>query len=186
MAKSKTRKTARKYQPTPPVRKVKALTETLKNYISKVDVSEIKRKSRLLSVVFCDFANRTNDGKVNLLGIFDRIYVHPDNKISPPFILYARTAETFEDNLWVRVFDPDDKPVAEIRFDPPTEVPFQEDRDKDWPNQMQFFLPVRMSLPKEGVYYFDIAYRDFSIGGAGVVVKFRRIPEDESGTDTYF
>jgi hypothetical protein len=160
------------------------MTETLKAYIEKTDFSEIRQRPRVLSVLFCDYANRTDDNKVNLIGIFDRIYAHPEKRMSPPFIVYARTAETFEDNLWVRVFDPDDQPVAEIRFDPP-EVPNEPDREPDWPNQLQFFLPIRMALPKEGVYHFDLAYRDFSIGGAGLVVKFRVLREGESGTDTY-
>ncbi|HKZ79363.1 MAG TPA: hypothetical protein VJ124_13900 [Pyrinomonadaceae bacterium] len=50
-----------------------------------VNVPEERKRPRLLSILFCDFASFTIDKKVNLLGIFDRIYVHPEQKKTPVF-----------------------------------------------------------------------------------------------------
>ena len=160
------------------------MPETLNKYAAAIDVPEIRQKPRLLSLLFCDFANRTDDGKVNLLGIFDIVYVDPNVQKSPAFMLYARTAQAFEDNLWLRIFDPDNEPQGEIKFDPPP-IEFTEDRDMSLPVQVQFMLPVQLTIRKEGTYWLDIAYRDFSLGGAGLVVKFRKVEEGKRGTDTY-
>jgi hypothetical protein len=184
LAKSKKRKTAKKHIPTatPPAKPV--IPERLQLYTAALDIPATRKQARLLSLLFCDFANRTGDDKVNLLGIFDRVYVHPEIRKSPPFVLYARAAEAFEDSLWVRVFDPDNQPLVEVRFDVNLAPPRLE-HEEGWPKQIQFLLPIQLTLKKEGVYWFDIAYRDFSLGGAGLVVKFRKIEEGESGTDTF-
>ncbi|MCM3874446.1 MAG: hypothetical protein ND895_27460 [Pyrinomonadaceae bacterium] len=159
--------------------------ERLRKYASEIDLPGGRARPRLLSLLFCDFSNRTDDRKINLLGIFDRIYVHPDIMRSPPFVLYGRAAETFEDNLWVRVFDPDNEPQVEMKLDPPPVETLDADRDPDDPKQLQFYLPVQMTFRKEGVYWFDISYRDFSLGGAGLVVRFRRLGADRNATDTF-
>ncbi len=110
--------------------------------------------------------------------------MHPELQLSPPFFIYGRTAEAFEDALWVRIFDPDGQPYSEIRCDP---VPLKKapDREEDWPNQLQIIVPIQLKLKKEGVYWFDLAYRDASIGGAGMVVNFRKLDEENRGTDTF-
>ena len=186
MAKPKKRKTAKKYQPLPPVKADSAQTlARLKHYAKEIDLSGGRARPRLLSILFCDFASRTDDKKVNLLGIFDRIYVHPDLRKSPPFVVYARTAETFEDQLWLRVFDPDDEPAIEIRFDPPKEVIVDESLPANAPKQIQIVIPVQLVFRKTGTYWFDLSYRNFSLGGAGLVVDFRKTGEEQNATDTF-
>jgi uncharacterized protein DUF6941 len=185
LAKSKQRKTARKYQPPQKTDKQKQETiERLKRYASAVDVSGGRTKARLLSLLFCDYSSMTDDRKMNLLGIFDRIFVHPEHRQSGRFVLYGRTAETFEDSLWVRVFDPDNEPSVEIKIDP-TEVvgSFREDWPEGAPKQFQFAIPIQVKFQKSGTYWFDIAYRDYSLGGTGLVVEFRKLGEDQNATD---
>lgn len=106
--------------------------------------------------------------------------------MSPPFVLYARTSEAFEDNLWLRIYDPNDKPRLELKFDTPT-IKFTDEKDANdptFPIQVQLTLPLQLKLDKEGTYWFDIAYRDFSLGGTGLVVRFRRLEEGKDATDT--
>jgi hypothetical protein len=185
LAKSRKRKTARKYRPPQTTDKQKqAIIERLKQYASAVDVSGGRTRSRLLSLLFCDYSSMTDDRKMNLLGIFDRIYVHPEHQQSGRFVLYGRTAETFEDSLWVRVFDPDNEPSVEIKIDPAEAAEqFREDWPKHAPKQFQFAIPIQMKFSKSGTYWFDIAYRDFSLGGTGLVVEYRRLGEDQNATD---
>lgn len=191
MAKSKTRKTARKHKPLslPKADQAKAEAKArLRQYATEIDLAAGRARPRLLSLLFCDFANRTDDGKMNLIGVFDRIFVHPEERKSPPFILYGRSAQTFEDNLWVRVFDPDNEPQVEIKFDPPSKEQVEAikiHRDPDAPDQFQFYIPIQMTFKKEGTFWFDVSYRNFSLGGAGLVIRFRKLGENENATDTY-
>jgi hypothetical protein len=185
LAKSKKRKTARKYRlPQKPDKQKQETIERLKQYASAVDVSGSRTRSRLLSLLFCDYSSITDDKKMNLLGIFDRIFVHPEEKQSGRFVLYGRTAETFEDSLWVRVFDPDNEPSVEIKIDPvEAATQFREDWPEDAPKQFQFAIPINMKFSKSGTYWFDISYRDFSLGGTGLVVEYRRLGEGQNATD---
>jgi hypothetical protein len=172
LAKPKKRKTAKKHQSLPPIKADTAQTVArLRRYASDIDLSGGRVKPRLLSILFCDFASRTDDLKVNLLGIFDRIFVNPEIEKSPPFVFYARTAETFEDQIWLRVFDPDDEPAIEIRFDPPEEIVPDSGLPAP-PKQVQIVIPLQMNFKKKGTYWFDLSYRDLSLGGAGLVVDF--------------
>ncbi|MDQ5847277.1 MAG: hypothetical protein M3539_18480 [Acidobacteriota bacterium] len=184
LAKSKKRKTAGAHRTKAPPPEEARIPETLKKYISAIDLADMRKRPRLLSLLFCDFHNLTVDGKANVIGIFDRIYVRPDAPRTPRFVLYGRTAETFNDILWIRVFDPDNKPVAEIRFDAPSKFQFPEGRDTELPKQAQFMLPIGLAVTKPGVFWFDIAYGNISIGGAGLVIKY--VEEGKQiGTDTY-
>jgi hypothetical protein len=183
LAKSKQRKTARKYRPSKDKDRRKTL-EHLREYASTVDVSGGRTKPRLLSLLFCDYSNMTDDHKVNLIGIFDRIWVHPEQRLSPRFVVYGRTAETFGDNLWLRVFDPDNEPAVEIKFDPPPlDSAFREDWPDGAPKQFQFAIPVQLKFHKTGTYWFDIAFRDFSLGGAGLLVEYRKLGAAQDATD---
>lgn len=188
MAKSKRRKTARKYRPSSASKRstTSALEkERLRRYALEIDLAGGKARPRLLSLLFCDLANQTTDQKMNLIGVFDRVFVHPDVKTSPRFFIYGRTAQAFEDNLWVRVFDPDDEPQVEIRFDPPPKDILDKDRNADDPKQMQFYIPIQMTFTKQGTYWFDVSYQNFSLGGAGLVVRHRKLGESENATDTF-
>jgi Family of unknown function (DUF6941) len=190
----KKRKIVRKQKPLSLSKAAQASAEAkarLSRYAEAIDLPKGRVRPRLLSLLFCDFANRTDDHKLNLIGVFDRIYVHPDIRKSPPFILYGRSAQTFEDALWVRVFDPDNEPQVEIKFDPPSKEQIQTlreaqvERDPDDPDQFQFYIPIQMTFKKKGTYWFDVSYRNFSLGGAGLVVRIRKLGEEKNATDTF-
>ncbi len=157
------------------------LPEILRRYTEVLDLPRVRKAPRLLSLLFCDFTNTTNDNKTNLLGIFDRVFVHPEKKQSPRFIVYGRVAEALQSPLVLRVFDPDNTPQAELSFEPPA---MPTDRDPNLPNQIQFMLSLAMKFEKQGTYWFDISYQDSSLGGAGLVVGHTAGGKD-SGTDTF-
>lgn len=181
MAKSKKRKTARAHRIKAPLPVKAAVPESLKKYASELGLAEVRKQPRLLALVFCDFASKTDDLKMNLLGVFDRINVHPDHLTSPQFFVYGRTAESSDRPLFLRIFDPDNEPQAEVRFDNHTQIEFLE---PGAPKQIQFLIPLVLKLRKQGTYWFDVAYGDVSIGGAGLAVKQIAIGGD-GGTDTY-
>ncbi|HEY2972034.1 MAG TPA: hypothetical protein VGJ48_05940, partial [Pyrinomonadaceae bacterium] len=118
MAKSKKRKPTRRQRPSMPTApSPPAIPETdpvaseaQRRYASSLDTAKEREKPRILSILFCDFANFTVDKKVNLLGIFDRIYVHPEKKKTPLFTLFIRTAETIEERVSITLFDPKGAP----------------------------------------------------------------------------
>jgi hypothetical protein len=143
-----------------------------------VDLSTERKKPRLLSLLFCDFASITKDDKVNLLGIFDRIYIDPEQKTTPNFVIFIRVGELAE-GFATTVFGPDDLPVLQL-FSVPQE-PFT----PNLPRQVQTLITLRLKVEKEGVYWFDISYRGASLGGAGLVIEYRKTEDKQSGTDTY-
>ena len=156
------------------------LVEALKDYTVRLNLPEQRKKPRLLSLLFCDFANFTLDKKINLLGIFDRIYVPPNNTKTPVFTLYVRTAETVEERLIVTLFDPDGKVGMAFQFggEQLTYTP-------GLPAQVQLAIGVQFAADKQGPYWFDVSYKGVSLGGAGLVVEHRSMEESHGGTDTY-
>lgn len=181
MARSKTRKKAkvgaktRKVAPSKP-----ALPEQFSRYVASISLPDLRQQPRLLSLLFCDYISRTDDKKVNLLGIFDRAFVHSEEKQSPVFFIFGRVAEAFREPLWLRVFDPDNEPQAEMRFDPPV-MP----TEPNMPKQVQFLMKLQMRFNKIGTYWFDLSYQDNSLGGAGLVVGFREGGKESGSTDTF-
>lgn len=182
MAKLKTRKQAKPAKPAETVPQKPVMPERLKEYLAGLDFSAVRKKPRLLALLFCDYINTTGDDKVNLLGAFDRITVHPEKRLSPRFVVFARVAEAHESPLWLTVLDPDNEPKAEIRFDPPK---MPSDRDPDLPNQVQFMLHIGMKFDKDGTYWFDVSYEGESLGGAGLVIGHTEGGGKDATTDTF-
>lgn len=149
-------------------------------YAAKLDTAKEREKPRVLSILFCDFANFTIDKKVNLLGIFDRIFVHPEQKKTPVFTLFIRTAETIEERLNVTLFDPKGAPRLAFQFGGE-----QQTYTPNLPAQIQLVIGVQFTAEMEGAYWFDVAYKEKSIGGAGLAVEYRVVEGQDRGTDSY-
>jgi hypothetical protein len=161
-------------------------SERLKAQATHINLSDEKLKPRLLALLFCDYMNRTDEGKINLIGIFDRIYVHPEKKKTPRFGLYIRFAEALDGPVTLTVFEPMGQPVFGLQFDP--NVPqFEADpeRRSEYPRQIQSILVMQFEAKIEGVYWFDISYRSQSLGGASLPIEFIKEGENVSGTDTF-
>lgn len=184
MAKQKPRKRVKPAKPKTEtaVLQQTVLPERLKEYLARYNFLDVRKEPRLLALLFCDYINTTGDDKVNLLGVFDRIWVHREGRLSPRFVVFGRVAEAFKSPLWLTVLDPDNEPKAEIRFDPPK---MPSDRDPNLPNQIQFMLYTRMKFDKDGTYWFDISYEGNSLGGAGLAIGHIEGGAVDATTDTF-
>ena len=141
-----------------------------------IDIAQEQEKPRLISILFFDFKSETPEGKLNLLGVFDQIYVDPEEKRTPPFGLFVRTRHTFDAPINVVVFDPKGKPQGGFSFSPSKgEIP------EPRPPQMQVLGLVAFNAPIEGLYWFDVSYNQESIGGAVLQVEFRKLKESLEG-----
>ncbi len=147
--------------------------------LSHIDVAVERQKPRLLSILFCDFASLTLEKKVNLLGVFDRIFVHPETKRTPVFTLFVRTAETIDERLTVSLFQPNGKLSLGFHFGGENET-----YTPNLPAQIQLMVGLQFTAEMEGAYWFDVSYKHVSLGGAGLVVEYRK-DQKEHGTDTY-
>jgi len=161
-------------------------SERLKAQVTHVNLSDEKSKPRLLALVFCDYMNRTEDGKINLIGIFDRIYVNPEKKKTPRFALFIRFAEALDGPVTLTVFEPMEQPVFGLQFDPnASQFEAVPERRSEYPRQVQSLIVMQFEAKIEGVYWFDISYKSQSLGGAGLPVEFIKEGENISGTDTF-
>jgi len=149
--------------------------------IVDIDVAEERLRPRLLALVFCDFASFTKDDKVNLLGVFDRIFVDPEERQSPPFIMYVRVAEALE-GLTHTIFGPTNQPILQAVLGPPDEI---KERVGNRPQQVQALIALHFRVEVEGVFWFDISHKGKSLGGAALTVEYRKTEDKQGGTDTY-
>lgn len=146
---------------------------------TNVDVSKERPKPRLLALLFCDFSNLTKDDKPNLLGVFDRIFVDPEKKTTPPFAIFVRVAEVV-DAFNITLFDPDNQPAFSVLSVPQAQV-----YTEGLPRQTQTALAVQFKTEKAGPFWCDVSYKGESLGGAGLVIEYRKSEDKNSGTDTY-
>lgn len=151
-----------------------------KLYLKEFNYIEERKRPRLLSILFCDLINITKEDKVNLIGIFDRIFVHPERKQTPLFSLFVRAAELADEPSYITVFKPDGTAVTGVVFG--TE---KVDFTPNLPAQIQFMAGFQFIAETEGVYWFDISYKGVSIGGAGLTVQYRETEDRQGGTDTF-
>jgi hypothetical protein len=144
-----------------------------------IEVSIEKQKPRLLALLFCDFTNTTNDDKPNLLGVFDRIFVDPEKRMTPPFVVFVRVAEVSEP-FKITMIGPDSVPALQV-----TSQPIDTAHTEGLPRQVQSFLVLQFEAKMQGVFWFDISYKDKTLGGAGLTIQYRKMEGKQSGTDTY-
>jgi hypothetical protein len=135
-----------------------------------IDVAQEREKPRLLAILFFDFFNETSEGKINLLGIFDRIYVPPTKKRSPPVGLFIRFNYVLNGLVQIVFFSPNNKPTGGFAFS----TDDIKDR-KEGQNQLQIFVKTEFDTPEEGDYWIDVSYRGLSLGGCKLTVEFRDI-----------
>jgi hypothetical protein len=145
-----------------------------------IDVSEVLPKPRLEAVLFCEYANQTSDGKTNLLGIFERIYVNRETKQSGGFFLFVRLAEAIEGLIQISLLDSNGKPVLAVGVDLSGAV-----FEGHYPKMLQVLDRVAFQATELGVYWLDVTYKGESLGGAPLIVEMRseaeKKDEHESG-----
>lgn len=144
---------------------------------AQINIAEELGKPRLVALLFCDYLDRTKEGKSNLAGAFDIIYVDPERKRTPPFFLFVRTAETGSGPLEVTFFDPSGAVAAAATFKatPYTPTPGQ-------PGHMQVLARIQLDTPIEGVYWVDVSHSGQTLGGAALTVEFHE-QDEQNGID---
>ena len=142
---------------------------------ANIDLAKELKKPRLVSVLFCDFANQTVEGKLNLLGIFDRIFVDPELKKTPPVGFFVRTGGTFDGPVEITILDPNDQMVAVLSF---AADDMSKTEGKHF--QMQVVGKVQFPTSTEGLYWFDISYQGESLGGTGLQIEYRKLEADNN------
>lgn len=149
---------------------------------TRVDISKEWQQPRLISILFCDSFEIAEDGKLNLAGIFDRIYVHPKVKQTPPFTLSIRTAETTDGTMLTICYAPN----GEIPITVNSQAASKTEFTPNLPANLQSISGINpFHVSMEGVYWFDVSFRGQSLGGAALVVEFRETEDESGGTDIY-
>ena len=144
---------------------------------AQINIAEELGKPRLVALLFCDYLDRTKEGKSNLAGAFDIIYVDPERKRTPPFFLFVRTAETGSGPLQVTFFDPNGAVAAAATFKAAHHTP-----TPGQPGHMQVLARLQLDTPVEGVYWVDVSHNGQTLGGAALTVEFRK-QEGQNGID---
>src|SRR5262249_45977580 len=117
------------------------------------------RRPRLLSMLFADWGSKSEDSKIALGGIFDRVILQPKRPPVVPFFIYLRTAETYSDVVHLVVYAPDGDPQGELQLDCRELKPVPGE-----PSYVQAISQVAMEMPQTGVWWFDVRYQGQSLG----------------------
>jgi hypothetical protein len=131
-----------------------------------------RNKPRLETVLFCDHATVTTEGKAILWGIFNRALIDPEAEAQVLCYLFVRTVETVEEAIRIRVLDPNGRVVVEGAGDEP-------DREAPWPRYVQTLQRVILSQLVEGLYWVDVVYKGLSLGGAHLIVEFGKMAPEK-------
>jgi hypothetical protein len=133
-------------------------------------------KPRLLALVTADWANLTQDGKPNVIGVFDRIFVSKLPHDSPRFFLYARLTLPRSGRLALVIRAPDGSALGEVDVEVHRSSETSEARE---PDCLDFVTPlVKLGLPVTGVYQIDAYFDGELLGQAPLIVAER--PESET------
>lgn len=134
-----------------------------------IDVSEEWTKPRLVTILFCESANLTNEGKANVWNIFDRIFVNDEKKQTGAFTVFVRTAQTWKGELRLTVVAPNNEAIAVLTYEA-TEPELAADR----PTYVQFIGKLALKVEVDGIYWVDISYQGRSLGGSALALQFQK------------
>jgi hypothetical protein len=149
---------------------------------TKADALKEWQRPLLVSLLFCDSCSLREDSKADVIGIFDRIYVHPETRVTPLFMLFVRTAETTGEMVRVICRAPDGRIPTLVEFMAAPSSEFS----PNLPANVQGIVTMNPFLVHtEGVYWFDVSFKGQSLGGAALVIEFRETEDRKGGTDTY-
>lgn len=127
---------------------------------------------RLVAILFFDYSNQTEAGKLNLNGIFDRLFVDTKEKRTVPFGIFVRTAKTLDAPVQVAILTPKRKPTGGIAFSVNSA-----DLGDQKPDMVQFLGNVQFDAPVEGNYWFDVSFRGERLGGCPLKIEFKDFKE---------
>lgn len=108
--------------------------------------------------VLADAANVSQEGKLNVMGIFTNIYAHKFPAVHPSMVLVldieAHPSEVdINHSVLVKVVDEDGKEI--VRIDGSIEIGAA--KDQKLPPHVSFTIPLKgLNFARPGVYSFDI------------------------------
>lgn len=143
------------------------------------DLDTEKARPRLVSLLFFDYANETADRKLNLAGVFDRLFVDTETKKSVPIGVFVRVAEAYDSPVFVNIVSPEKKAVGGFAFSVSRKDVKEKIGDKF--AMFQILARVEFETPVEGTYWFNVAFDGNSLGGCPLVVEFRNFKEVRDG-----
>lgn len=145
-----------------------------------IDLVQEREKPRLLSILFFDFYSETKEGKLNLLGIFDRLFVDPSRKRTMPIGIFVRTAQAFGANIKCEIHSPEGIVTGGFNFMVPASARLP---DGTQPIQAQILARLEFNAPVDGTYWFAISFAGQVLGGAPLVIQYKD-PKELEGEPT--
>jgi hypothetical protein len=121
---------------------------------------------RVEAVLLCDYINMTGDGKYNVMGIYERVWIVNKEVPFHRFIIYAKVAEITDGKLVIRIVHSDGELLyaAEVgRENPPV------DGKDRW---LVTHSVVDLALERPGTHWIDFEYNGEPIGGASFAVDY--------------
>lgn len=138
--------------------------------VASINVTEEAKKPRLAALLFAEYAITSEEKKITLCGIFDRILIDrekEEKKRLHRFFVYIKMAETVSGSVHLAILNPEGKPIAggavETVEHPAGEQP---------PRYMQILQQIIIELPVNGVYWFDVFYREQLLGRVPLIVGY--------------
>lgn len=120
----------------------------------------VAMRPRLLALVFCDYGNVAQDGKFNVMGIFDRV-VSPRFPHKFTFYLYVRFMEVLRGEIEIECTAPSGRAVAKMIFPVPPE-----DTGDEHPLFLQALARTNALLAEPGLHWFTVRYEGEELGRA--------------------
>lgn len=144
-------------------------------FTPKIDAAQVRKKPHLEALLFCQYFSQDKEGKNNIMGTFDRLFVDPKTLETGVFFIFARTGETRQGDIIVSIINPNNVVAANLTYSVPEHV-----ASPDLPLQVQFCGQVGFKIKMEGSYWIDVSYEGESLGGAALTVKFRESEDNKN------
>lgn len=122
----------------------------------------------MLALLLCDYANKTDSHKFNLIGSFDRIQFGPDSK-SHNFFLYIRTANTIDGPVRISFQAPSGRETAWMEF-----TAKMEGAPAGTPIQPELAFPVKFAAEEAGDHWLGVTYNGQCLGGMRLTVSMKK------------
>jgi hypothetical protein len=156
------------------------LPDEVASLVSEIplDLDAEKAMPRLVALLFFDYGNETADRKLNLVGVFDRLFVDEETKKTVPIGVFLRTAQTVDLPVYVSIISPEKKAVGGLQFSIA-----RESTEVDGRKHLMFQMLARIQFeaPVEGTYWFNVAFDGKSLGGCPLQIEFRNFKEVQEG-----
>lgn len=132
--------------------------------------------TRMTALLFCDWANRTDDGKYNLVGVFSRIALpdEPTEKLS--FYAYVQLLLSDPGPLEIISYDPDGS--VGLRLKGPIE---RRETGGAEPGVLELVIPFGIAPGEFGVHWWEARFEGTMLGRVPLFVERLEADGDSGG-----